>query len=340
MRTRTLFILLFAMLGQLLSAQSLNLQQQTLMSDVFTYLKTRNVAIRQDENPAEIFFSEDSINYVLTLHREEEDPMLLELSTTYVMSSEYDAAVLTSVAERLNRLYGVKCVANEHSISFLSQWFLLDYSPFRYSYARIHKQVLKMAGQFGSIYHELGGNKAAGNGITQGPPRLISQEEEPVFDVNDFFVEPAANEAASKPVTIAADQAEETLLAEVRMEPIVINHPAFEGRGKRRLDLTCVTLQPDCTILDLVSYDREETMTYKWTSVSADAYIQVGTIKYRLKSAEKIAVSPKTTYYSASGKLTFRLIFPAVPVGSTTMDFVNDPDHQWYFHNIQLAPRR
>lgn len=328
------------MLGQSLPAQSLNLQQQTLMSDVFTYLKTRNVAIRQDEKPTQIFFSEDSINYVLTLHLEEEDPMLLELSTTYILPSDYDAAVLTNVAERLNRLQGVKCMANDRSISFLSQWFLLDYSPFRYSYARIHKQMINMAGQFGTIYRELGGNKAAGNGITQGPPRPVMQEEDPVFDVNDFFVEPVANNAIAEPVSIAATQTEEPLLADVRTEPVVINHPAFDGRGKRRLDLTCVTLQPDCTILDLVSYDREETMTYKWTSVSADAYIQVGTIKYKLRSAEKIAVSPKTTYYSASGKLTFRLIFPAIPVGAATMDFVNDPDHQWYFGNIQLTPRK
>lgn len=106
------------------------------------------------------------------------------------------------------------------------------------------------------------------------------------------------------------------------------------------LFVTKVTLTPQYTVLDMVSYNNRH---YQWCSISRSSYLSANGRRYSLISAEGIAYSPKYTYYPnwQSGKdvaLSFRLFFPPLPKGTTNFDFRESPvdGGGWRIKGIEL----
>lgn len=105
-----------------------------------------------------------------------------------------------------------------------------------------------------------------------------------------------------------------------------------------RLYISKVTLDPNYTILDMVSYNGRQ---YQWCSISKNSYISVNGKRYPLSRAEGIAYSPQHTDYPGyeSGRdvsLHFKLYFPAIPVGTTSFDFSEGSVDGWQIKGVEL----
>lgn len=101
-------------------------------------------------------------------------------------------------------------------------------------------------------------------------------------------------------------------------------YPAFTTNADNKLFVQKVTLKPDCTILDMVSYNGAK---YQWCNISRNSYISLSNGKrLSLTKAEGISYAPLQTDFPGydSGrevKLNFKLYFPPLPKGTVTFDF-------------------
>ncbi len=117
----------------------------------------------------------------------------------------------------------------------------------------------------------------------------------------------------------------------------VYNHPAITHKGNNKLTLVSVTVSPESTVLELSSNNSYPGGYYQWFSISPDAYISVNGIKYKLRSADGIALAPSVTYFShANETKTFRLIFPPIPSNISSFDFIESQDSEWKLLGIKL----
>lgn len=117
----------------------------------------------------------------------------------------------------------------------------------------------------------------------------------------------------------------------------IFNRPSVSTRGNCKLQVLSVTLTPDATILELSGNNSLPNGYYQWFSISPDAYISVNGSKYKLRSADGIALSPNVTYFSYPNETkTFRLIFPPIPANTTSFDFIESQDSEWKLFGIQL----
>lgn len=105
-----------------------------------------------------------------------------------------------------------------------------------------------------------------------------------------------------------------------------------------RLYIKKVTLDPQYTILDMVSYNGAQ---YQNCAISKNSYLMANGKKYNLIRAEGISYSPTFTDYPdyESGRevsLNFRLYFPALPKGTTSFDFMESPTDGWQIKGVEL----
>lgn len=115
-------------------------------------------------------------------------------------------------------------------------------------------------------------------------------------------------------------------------------YPNVVLNGDSRLYIEKVILDPNYTILDMVSYNGGQ---YQWCSISKDSYISVNGKRYNMTRAEGIACSPQHTDYPGwdSGRevsLHFKLYFPALPKGTTLFDFMESPTDGWQIKGVEL----
>lgn len=99
-----------------------------------------------------------------------------------------------------------------------------------------------------------------------------------------------------------------------------------------------VTLDPNYTILDMVSYNGAQ---IKDCTISKNAYLMANGKKYNLIKAEGITYNPVFTDYPGweSGRevsLNFKLFFSPLPKGTTTFDFMESPTDGWQIKGIEL----
>lgn len=118
----------------------------------------------------------------------------------------------------------------------------------------------------------------------------------------------------------------------------VYHNPTITSRGDNNLQILSVSISPDATTIE---FSDNNSMSnggyYQWFSISPDAYILVNGTKYKLRSADGIALSPSVTYFSyANETKTFRLTFPPIPASTSSFDFVESQDSQWKLHGIKL----
>lgn len=118
----------------------------------------------------------------------------------------------------------------------------------------------------------------------------------------------------------------------------VYNHPSVTSRADNKLQILSVTLSPEATVIDFSDNNSSSNGGYyQWFSISPDAYILVNGTKYKLRNAEGIALAPNVTYFSyANETKTFRLIFPPIPSGTASFDFIESTDSQWKLFGITL----
>ena len=115
-------------------------------------------------------------------------------------------------------------------------------------------------------------------------------------------------------------------------------YPKVSSNGDSRLHIEKVTLDPNYTILDMVSYNGRE---YQWCSISKNSYITVNGKRYNMTRAEGIACSPEHTDFPGwdSGRdvaLHFKLYFPALPKGTTSFDFSEGSVDGWQIKGVEL----
>lgn len=115
-------------------------------------------------------------------------------------------------------------------------------------------------------------------------------------------------------------------------------YPKVASNGDSKLYIEKVTLDPNYTILDMVSYNGRE---YQWCSISKNSNISVNGKRYTMTRAEGIACAPQHTDYPGwdSGRevsLHFKLIFPALPKGTTSFDFSEGSVDGWQIKGVEL----
>lgn len=115
-------------------------------------------------------------------------------------------------------------------------------------------------------------------------------------------------------------------------------YPKVASKGDSKLYIEKVTLDPNYTILDMVSYNGRQ---YQWCSISKNSYISVNGQRYTMTRAEGIACSPLHTDYPGwdSGRevsLHFKLYFPALPKGTTSFDFSEGSVDGWNIKGVEL----
>lgn len=115
-------------------------------------------------------------------------------------------------------------------------------------------------------------------------------------------------------------------------------YPKVVSKGDSKLYIEKVTLNPNYTVLDIVSYNGRE---YQWCSISKNTYISVNGKRYNMTKADGIACSPQHTDYPGwdSGReasLHFKLYFPALPKGTTSFDFSEGSVDGWQIKGVEL----
>lgn len=115
-------------------------------------------------------------------------------------------------------------------------------------------------------------------------------------------------------------------------------YPKVVSNGDSKLYIEKVKLDPNYTILDMVSYNGRE---YQWCSISKNTYISVNGKRYNMTKADGIVCSPQHTDYPGwdSGReasLHFKLYFPALPKGTTSFDFSEGSVDGWQIKGVEL----
>ena len=98
-----------------------------------------------------------------------------------------------------------------------------------------------------------------------------------------------------------------------------------------------IELTEESTIL-YFQYTNVDYETGGWYSIDPDTYLRDKSTgkKYLLLTAVNCAISPRRTSIEKGKTETFCLIFPALPEGTSKIDFVETEDSEWKFYNIDL----
>ena len=73
--------------------------------------------------------------------------------------------------------------------------------------------------------------------------------------------------------------------------------------------------------------------------ISPDTYLQIGKQQYKLISALGIAIAPEMTPFNDK-EYTFTLIFPAIPEGTTSLDFIEPTEKStWSAYGLKLRKK-
>lgn len=129
-----------------------------------------------------------------------------------------------------------------------------------------------------------------------------------------------------------------TNVSSVETDDRTFIYPKVVSSGDSKLHIEKVTLDPNYTVLDMVSYNGRQ---YQWCSISKNSYISVNGKRYSMTRAEGIECSPQHTDYPGwdSGRevsLHFKLYFPALPKGTTSFDFSEGSVDGWNLKGVEL----
>ena len=112
----------------------------------------------------------------------------------------------------------------------------------------------------------------------------------------------------------------------------VYYNPSVLLNKSKSLKLNSVSNNNNETVLTLSCYNNSASVGM---SIDRSAYLYADGIKYTMIFAEGIAYSPDKTYFSEKSK-TFKLHFKALPLNTTSFDFIENDDSDWKMYGIRL----
>lgn len=114
----------------------------------------------------------------------------------------------------------------------------------------------------------------------------------------------------------------------------IIKNPSYYEKNDNNLALNRIILSETETILE---FSCTNPLPNGWMNINPDAYIMVGTQKYKLTKAEGIAYSPLYTYFRYQYQtLDFKLHFPAIPETAISCQFIESASSPWKIFGIKL----
>lgn len=103
------------------------------------------------------------------------------------------------------------------------------------------------------------------------------------------------------------------------------------------LKIVSIEIGGNETILTLSNNNQSSEGYYQWMNIDDGAYIVANGQKCKLRKAEGIEISPAKTYFSYAGQTkTFKLYFPAIPLNTSSIDFIESQSSKWKIYGIQL----
>lgn len=105
-----------------------------------------------------------------------------------------------------------------------------------------------------------------------------------------------------------------------------------------RLYISKITLTPQYTILDMISYNGAQ---YQNCAISKNSYLMANGKRYNLVRAEGISYAPAFTDYPdyETGRevsLKFKLYYDPLPKGTTVFDFIDSITDGWQIKGVEL----
>lgn len=117
----------------------------------------------------------------------------------------------------------------------------------------------------------------------------------------------------------------------------VIEAPYVDNCNSSYAQILRVIISDDATTIEMKCNSDTEEGSLQWMAISEDIYITDEETDYRLVKAEGIALLPDQTVFSYPGESkTFKLIFPAIAKGTTSISLVEPEETGWRFYGISL----
>lgn len=107
------------------------------------------------------------------------------------------------------------------------------------------------------------------------------------------------------------------LFAQCTQGPKVIENPVFEVRNSNTLEVDKIVLTDTSTVLYIGAYFTPK----NWIRIDSATYIQADGVKYQITGGENIVLN-QYHWMPENGIDSFKLIFPVLPKGTKTIDFI------------------
>ena len=117
----------------------------------------------------------------------------------------------------------------------------------------------------------------------------------------------------------------------------VVERPYVDFARSENTRICKVTITDKETIIDMSDNNETRGGYAQWMCIDRNTVIVVDGQEYKLKKAEGIAIAPDKTYFSKNGETkTFRLYFPPIPKGTTSLNLLEPGESDWQFFGISL----
>jgi len=118
----------------------------------------------------------------------------------------------------------------------------------------------------------------------------------------------------------------------------VIVSPYVDNARTENARITRITLTNKETIVEMSFNNELSNGGYaEWMQIAQGTTIETDDREYTMKRAEGIAIAPNKTTCTRRGETkTFRLIFPAIPKSTTSINLVEPGDNGWRFYGVSL----
>lgn len=136
---------------------------------------------------------------------------------------------------------------------------------------------------------------------------------------------------------IVCSDKEDGTLTDTSVSGKVFNNPTVTKADAINPVLKSVEIRNNQTILTFQFTNGVGHEPVSTVFMDPKAFITANGQKYYLTDAQGIAISPNMTYFiNATQSITYKLIFPAIPIDTREIDFVESSDSDWNLYGIQL----
>lgn len=133
----------------------------------------------------------------------------------------------------------------------------------------------------------------------------------------------------------------------IKEKQTVVYNPATKHHVGDKLQVLRISTNENYTIVDFIYYAPQYYINGGWVSIDKSTFIRPKgkDLKLTLVKAVNIPMAPNKHYFKNKGDiLLFSLYFPAVPIGTTTIDIIEcdlDIEDNWFnFYGVSLQNSR